>query len=384
MKLNKTIGRVATTLVATAMLASMAVVPAFAEDVKYGTTGTPGTPLTKINIEKELVMPTYVNMPTDANFSFSISPVTDIGSDTVLTDEGAGNQKYDVNPGIADSGVNVAGSVTSASFSDPTATTIDDKSYNVATATVELTLPTCNFENPGIYKYTIDEANVPSEDYIDITGSLDLYLMVEYKDFTPDDGEDNKECKITGAYVKKAGTKEDTWTNYYMLDKDLTSKAGDLKVTKTVAGTMGDHGDSFTFTITNLPAGKTFTGEYNDDTADVSLTSSVNTFELTDGQTITIKGLDAGDYTITEAADDSTDKGYTVSFSDDTDDNASNGITLKVEGGKVDDNAVNTTCTNTRNAVTPTGIVMNVAPYALLVVIAAAGCFVFLRKRRED
>ena len=40
--------------------------------------------------------------------------------------------------------------------------------------------------------------------------------------------------------------------------------------------------------------------------------------------------------------------------------------------------------TNDRDAVSPTGIVMNVAPYALLVVIAAAGCFVFLRKRDED
>ena len=39
---------------------------------------------------------------------------------------------------------------------------------------------------------------------------------------------------------------------------------------------------------------------------------------------------------------------------------------------------------NNREAVSPTGIVMNVAPYALLVVIAAAGCFVFLRKRDED
>ena len=40
--------------------------------------------------------------------------------------------------------------------------------------------------------------------------------------------------------------------------------------------------------------------------------------------------------------------------------------------------------TNDREASTPTGIVMNVAPYALLVVIAAAGCLVFLRKRDED
>lgn len=380
MKLNKTFGRIATTLVATAMLASMAVVPAFADTV-YGTTGEPGTPLTRIFIKKELVMPTYVNMPTDANFSFSISPVTDIGSDTVLTDDGETGQKYDVNPGIAGSGVATAGSVDSEDFTDPTPTTIDEQSYNVATATVELTLPTCNFENPGIYKYTIDEAD-PTEDYVDITDSLDLYLMVESIDLT-EDNEDNPTCVITGAYVKKAGTKEDTWTNYYMLDEDLTSNAGDLKVTKTVAGTMGDHGDSFTFTIADLPANKTFTGEYNDTTPDVSLTSNSNTFELTDGQTITIKGLDEGTYTITEAADDSTDKGYTVSFSGDTD-SVDNDITLTVVGGNVDDNAVNTTCTNTRNAVSPTGLVMDIAPYALLVVVAAAGCFVFLRKRRED
>lgn len=39
---------------------------------------------------------------------------------------------------------------------------------------------------------------------------------------------------------------------------------------------------------------------------------------------------------------------------------------------------------NSRNSSTPTGIVMNVAPYALLVVVAVAGCFVFLRKRNED
>ena len=40
--------------------------------------------------------------------------------------------------------------------------------------------------------------------------------------------------------------------------------------------------------------------------------------------------------------------------------------------------------TNTREAVSPTGLIMDIAPYALLVVVAAAGCFVFLRKRRED
>ena len=52
--------------------------------------------------------------------------------------------------------------------------------------------------------------------------------------------------------------------------------------------------------------------------------------------------------------------------------------------GKDGADAINMTFINTRDAVSPTGIVMNVAPYALLVVVAAAGCFVFMRKRRED
>ena len=42
------------------------------------------------------------------------------------------------------------------------------------------------------------------------------------------------------------------------------------------------------------------------------------------------------------------------------------------------------TVTNDRDAVSPTGLIMDIAPYVLLVVVAAAGCFVFLRKRRED
>ena len=40
--------------------------------------------------------------------------------------------------------------------------------------------------------------------------------------------------------------------------------------------------------------------------------------------------------------------------------------------------------TNIREAANPTGLVMDIAPYVLLVVAAAAGCFIFMRKRRED
>ena len=69
MKLNKTFGRIATTLVATAMLASVAVVPAFATGEPQYEEGEFGT--STIQITKELIMPSEVNVP-DVTFSFDI------------------------------------------------------------------------------------------------------------------------------------------------------------------------------------------------------------------------------------------------------------------------------------------------------------------------
>lgn len=56
--------------------------------------------------------------------------------------------------------------------------------------------------------------------------------------------------------------------------------------------------------------------------------------------------------------------------------------TIAETEGKV--KAVKVAYTNNLESTAPTGVVMNVAPYILLVVIAVAGAFVFLRKRRED
>ena len=52
--------------------------------------------------------------------------------------------------------------------------------------------------------------------------------------------------------------------------------------------------------------------------------------------------------------------------------------------GSVNGQDVNVTITNYMQTVAPTGLAMDIAPYALLIVVAAAGCFVFLRKRNED
>ena len=99
-------------------------------------------------------------------------------------------------------------------------------------------------------------------------------------------------------------------------------------------------------------------------------------------KSVTITGIPSDAlYTIVESLDES--EGYTVTIKNGseltcTDDKYS---TTEATQGKQNQSV---TIVNKRDAVSPTGIAMNVAPYALLVVVAVAGCFVFLRKRNED
>ena len=106
---------------------------------------------------------------------------------------------------------------------------------------------------------------------------------------------------------------------------------------------------------------------------------------LTDGQEFVIYGLSENDtYTVEETSYAA--EGYTTTVDKayvegDTREDSETGDFVSVKVGTDDDSVM---FYNYKNATAPTGIVMNVAPYVLLVVVAAACCFVFLRKRRED
>lgn len=146
-------------------------------------------------------------------------------------------------------------------------------------------------------------------------------------------------------------------------------------------------GDSFKFTI-NVGS-STSSKKYLIDVNGMKeiLSSGINKdVTLGNGDTVTIYGLGKDDnYTITQNHETKT--GYETSATR-NDSEISLGEDLKLAYGSGEDEniseAQNVVFTNTKSASTPTGIVMNVAPYVLLVVVAAAGCFVFLRKRRED
>ena len=203
-----------------------------------------------------------------------------------------------------------------------------------------------------------------------------MYLFVERID---------NSYRVTGAVLTEDGNvsaKTDSTTNGYMVDPDdpnPTPDTNDLVITKTVNGTMGNYSEKFNFTV-SLPGDSE--DKYNavytyadDSTANVKLNGGPNqNIQLANDESLTIYGLVTGDsYTVTE--DDYAGKGYTTTIEGE----AVRTLTENYNSSDKDISVV-----NTREAVSPTGLVMDIAPYALLVVVAAAGCFVFLRKRRED
>ena len=92
------------------------------------------------------------------------------------------------------------------------------------------------------------------------------------------------------------------------------------------------------------------------------------TITLKDGQSATIHGLSATDtYSVEEV--DYTKDGYTTT----------------VDGAKSGSISADTTVTftNHKEATAPTGIMLNIAPYVLMVAVAAVLAVVFLRKRNS-
>ena len=356
MKLSKNLGRVATTLLATAMLASVSAVPAFAEDT---------TPVTSVPFDKVVTTDGDTFAPNTA-FEFEVK-TADGGSATIDGDTVTVKDGIDGVLSVANvqSTPNVAEG-TQASYTFGGAITVD------ATKLVG--------HEPGIYHYTINEkpGNYEGIDYD--TKTYDVYVYYVNND------------ALTAQYVKavivtlnnaKVGEGSFTFTNNYG-DNDTPENDGkihDVIVTKNVEGSLATMSDTFTFEVGVTGAdGEVYKVVYtqNGEPVTTSVTSgkTITVDGIGDEDTIHIYGLSESDtYTVTEQ--DGTTKGYTVT---DTDENSAAGT---VTGNATADNTA-ASITNTKDASTPTGIVMNVAPYVLLVVVAAAGCFVFMRKRRED
>lgn len=244
------------------------------------------------------------------------------------------------------------GTITGATYKEGAAT------INGTTGDITVALP--EYTNVGVYEYTLKEAagTTAGVTYYD----KDIKLVVTVVN------DNNGKLRIAAVHTESTGeAKSDNFPNTY--------KAGELDVSKTVIGNLGDKNKYFEFKVTLTGEnGKTYRDSYavtgGSNTANPSTIKigEETTFLLKHGDTITIANLPYGvTYTVTETAAE----GYTTEKTGDT--------------GKINAADQAAEFTNNKAGSIDTGVVLNNMPYILVLAVLAAGVAVFIiRKRRED
>lgn len=356
---KKTFSRIVATLATTVMLGTMAVMPAFAAPLQ-GVDVTFDQTLDMSNAQGA-GLPNITFSYAVANSGFTIP-------ESSIVEYGVGT------PSIAN-----------ITF-DGNSAAVDD--VYTETATVDFSGVT--FSKPGIYRYMITRSVAGSNAVSAVDGNiryLDVYVGWEgYDDETGGAISPDADLVIYN-YVLVADTDNVPGTDGNYTDKDAKSegydnayKTNSLVITKNVAGAMGNKSEDFSFNIdlTDSETSSVTVSINNVDTVYSTDNSIVLDEAISDNETITITGLPVGtEYTITE-----TDaEGYETSYSENVTQDSSNS---KEGRGTIVDGTNNVTVTNTKDAVTPTGIAMTIAPYAIMVVAAAGVAFLFLRRRHSE
>lgn len=343
--------RLMTALMAGTLAVGMLGTTAFAE----GANQTETTPVvSKVTLTKKITKRAEVYSPA-ATFTFTITPGTAVAA-TATTDE--------IKAGPA-GGVTFGGNATSTTI-ESTPVLSDGQSTTVITVgSKNLQVNEASFKyangkwKPGIYRYNIAESvgNYEGITYDATTRYFDVYVTTS--------------GIVSKSFVKVSDTKakdDGVITNDY--DKDHKNKINDLTIKKELAGDMADDSDEFEFNVTiNGADNEKYNVIYSDGRTAGTITSKTPaTIKLKGGQSARITGLSHNDsYTVQEA--DYTSKGYKVSY-----DNH--------KSGKISVDTT-TTVTNTKNATSPTGIVLNYGPYILMIALAGSMAVFFLRKKNR-
>lgn len=234
------------------------------------------------------------------------------------------------------------------------------------------------FDDPGIYHYTVSETIPDEEDryegIIYDSAVYDVYVYI----VTDDAGT----LSVGNVVSVKDGTKGNlSFTNDYGAGKENDS-THDVTITKDVTGNQGDRDALFAFNVSvNGATGEAYkilVKETSSSTAEeYKYTVGDDAIEVSikDGGSIQIFGLSESDtYTVTEA--DYSDDGYTTKV---------NGEIGNTATGTLTEDGTAVIVENYKQADTPTGIAMTYGPYALMVALAGGMAVLFFRRRnRED
>lgn len=260
--------------------------------------------------------------------------------------------------------------------------------------TISLAVDISKFTAPGVYRYTVSEVEpetdaVEGVGYDDTEVNVDVYigyengsdeLSVLYYIVSEAEGDAKKNAEFTNTY-KNSGTEDGLYT---------------LTIQKKLEGNMADKNKLFAFKI---KVDGDVTGEqYNlvaydengnsTSAAIVSDDANAVTFYLKGGQTAYVYGLSKNDtYTISE--DLYTEDGYTtyvakadVSSKDDA--GVTKGNEVNNEKEDITENSVVTFVNYKDAGNVNTGLILNIAPYILMVALAGVLAFFFLRRRKSE
>lgn len=259
--------------------------------------------------------------------------------------------------------------VTLGSAKFKAATTIGPK-----TADVSITYGDLTNVVPGVYKYSFSEVESTNTNIKCDTTTKYLYVFVAL----------NNEGKktITGASMTNGTSKVPGITNEYGKDKDNKDTLHDLTITKDITGDMANMNETFTFKVkVKSSDGKAqykvvVTRKGESTTTSINEDTETPIENIGKGDSIKIYSLAKDDsYTVEEV--DANTNGYTAKINGKADEDG------KING-EVADADVEVKYDNNKEAVTPTGIIMNYAPYIAMLAAACALAVVFFNRRRED
>lgn len=320
--------------------------------------------------DKYLVMDKEANVP-NAEFSFTVS---------------AGSADTGVFAGVDADKVTVTGTSGNKivfNTSDTTETTENSliKDFDSATEkyvqkSATLDFSACNFTEPGVYRYVITEtgSNQAVTNDTNTTRIVDVYV-----NNNSDGG-----VEIVGYVLHAdANSMDENKSQGFTNDYDTSN----VTVRNEVTGNQSSHDKYFEFTvnITDAVAGTVYDVDLSN--ADVSSDSNTNpsqltvgsdgtvtqTFYLKHGQEITINGIaKSSKYSVTENADD-----YDATAA---------GVSGYVDAvsGTIESTDIKTSYLNEKSGTIPTGVIMNVAPFAVATLLGGTSIVAVLSMRKKN
>ena len=212
----------------------------------------------------------------------------------------------------------------------------------------------------GVYEYTLQEVAGTTAGVAYYGQNIKLVVTVV-------NGENNNLLCIAGVHTESSGDKSDTFENTY--------SAGTLKVSKTVAGNLGDKNKYFEFKVTLTGEnGKTYgasyavTGGSKDDNPKSIVIGQETTFMLKHGDTLSIANLPYNvTYTVTETAD------------------ADYETTKTGDHGTISAAEQTAAFTNTKEGSIDTGVTTENLPYVLLIgFVVLAGAALLIKRKAHN